>query len=60
MSNAALSEIYFIAGMMVIILIISFVATYIFFKTYYKEKTEHEQLRKKEKEARELRAKISG
>lgn len=60
MSNAALSEIYFIAGMMVIILIISFVATYIFFKTYYKEKAEHEQLRKKEKEARELRAKISG
>ncbi len=43
MSNSALSEIYFVAGMMVLILILCAVATYLFFKTYYKEKAEMEK-----------------
>ncbi len=38
MSNASLSEIYFIAGMMILILIGCVAATYLFFKTFYKEK----------------------
>ena len=49
MPNAGLAEIYFIAGMMVLILIISVVAIYFFFKTYKKEMREKE-LRKKNKE----------
>jgi cbb3-type cytochrome oxidase subunit 3 len=49
MPNIGLAEIYFIAGMMVLILIISFVAIYFFFKTYKKEMREKE-LRLKQKE----------
>ena len=49
MPNVGLAEIYFIAGMMVLILIISFVAVYFFFKTYKKEMREKE-LRLKQRE----------
>ena len=49
MPNAGLAEIYFIAGMMVLILIICAVAVFFFFKTYKKEMRERE-LRQKNKE----------
>jgi Tfp pilus assembly protein PilO len=49
MPNIGLAEIYFVAGMMVLILIISFVAVYFFFKTYKKEMRE-KGLRLKKKE----------
>lgn len=42
MPGSALAEIIFIAAMMVLILIISFVAVYFFFKTYRKEMREKE------------------
>jgi len=53
MSNSALSEIYFVAGMMVLILILCAVATYLFFKTYYKEKAEMEKAKKEKSEKKE-------
>ena len=37
MSNS-MGEIYFIVGMMVVILAICIAATYLFFRTYYREK----------------------
>ena len=37
MSNAGTAELYFIAIMMLLILIISFTATYIFFRQYKRE-----------------------
>lgn len=43
MPNSGLAEIYFIAGMMVLILIVCAVAVYAFFKTYAKEKRDREQ-----------------
>ncbi len=57
MPNAGLAEIYFIAGMMVLILIISVVAIYFFFKTYKKEMREKE-LRKKNKGIQNPKSKI--
>ena len=50
MPGSALAEIIFIAAMMVLILIISFVAVYYFFKTYRKEMKEKEA-RKESREA---------
>ncbi len=38
MSNSTLAEIYFVAGMMIVVLVICGVATYFFFKTFYAEK----------------------
>lgn len=40
MLNASQAEIYFIAGMFVLILVLSAGATYFFFITYRKEKAE--------------------
>ncbi len=57
MPNAGLAEIYFIAGMMVLIMIISAVAIFFFFKTYKKEMRERE-LRKKTKEIQNPKSKI--
>lgn len=57
MPNAGLAEIYFIAGMMVLILIISVVAISFFFKTYKKEMREKE-LRKKNKEIKNPKSEI--
>lgn len=37
MSNAATAELYFIAAMMILILILSVSATYIFFRQYKRE-----------------------
>ncbi len=49
MSNSVLGEIYFIAGMMILILILCAGATYAFFKTYYKEKDAQQKARKQDK-----------
>lgn len=43
MPNSGLAEIYFIAGMMVLILIVCTVAVIAFFKTYAKEKRDRER-----------------
>ncbi|MBS1792548.1 MAG: hypothetical protein JSS81_01770 [Acidobacteria bacterium] len=43
MPNSGLAEIYFIAGMMVVILIVCSVTVYFFFKTYKKEMREREK-----------------
>ncbi len=48
MSNSLLGEIYFIAGMMILILILCAGATYAFFKTYYREKEAQEKARKQD------------
>jgi cbb3-type cytochrome oxidase subunit 3 len=43
MPGAERAELYFIAAMMVLILIVCFVACYFFFKTYRKEMREREE-----------------
>lgn len=43
MPGADRAEIYFIAAMMILILIVSFVAVFIFFRTYRKEMREKEE-----------------
>ena len=40
MTNSSAAEIYFIAGMMILILFISIPATYLFFRQYKREKSE--------------------
>ncbi|MFT3744682.1 MAG: hypothetical protein QM785_10385 [Pyrinomonadaceae bacterium] len=45
MPGAERSEIYFIAAMMILILIVSIVAVYFFVKTYKKEMREREAMR---------------
>ncbi len=51
MQNSETAELYFIAAMFVLILIISAVAVYVFFRTYKKEKTaKQKRLEKKIKE----------
>jgi Na+/H+ antiporter NhaD/arsenite permease-like protein len=59
MSNAELGEIYFIAGMMFLILVLCVIATYAFFKTFYKEKAmrEKEQAEKKKQEIQKKKSK---
>lgn len=42
MPGAGRAEIYFIAAMMVLIMILSVAAVFVFFKTYKKEKREKE------------------
>lgn len=49
MPNASLAEIYFIAAMFVLIMIISGVAVYFFFKTYKKEKAEKQKRTEQQK-----------
>ncbi|MFV0388401.1 MAG: hypothetical protein ACK5NT_06580 [Pyrinomonadaceae bacterium] len=54
MGEEELSELYIVAGMMVLCLIIASITIYFFLKTYYKEKSEREKelaekLRAKEK-----------
>lgn len=59
MPNSGTAEIYFIAAMMILILIISAVSVFVFFRTYKKEKTAREnrrikqELEKKRKESAE-------
>lgn len=50
MPEASLGEIYFIVGMMVLVLIISTVSLYLFVKTYKKEMRERDE-EKRRKEA---------
>jgi TRAP-type C4-dicarboxylate transport system permease large subunit len=57
MPNVGLAEIYFIAGMMTLILIICTVAVYFFIKTYKKEMREKE-LRKKAKELKKQETEV--
>ena len=52
MTDAGRSELYFIAGMMVLILILCTVAVIVFFKTYRKEMREKAQ-RQETKQAAE-------
>jgi len=49
MPYASLAEIYFIAGMFVLIIIISVVACYFFYRTYQKEKLEKQKRIAKQK-----------
>ena len=49
MLNASQAEIYFIAAMMILTLIISTVAVYFFFHTYKKEKAEKQKRIEKRK-----------
>jgi hypothetical protein len=51
MPNSGLAEIYFIAGMMVLILIVCAATVYFFFRTYAKEKRERLERESKDKEA---------
>jgi Na+/melibiose symporter-like transporter len=44
MSNAATAELYFIAAMMILILLMSGVATYLFFRQYNLEKKNKEKI----------------
>ncbi len=43
MLNASQAEIYFIAGMFVLIIVISTTATYFFFRTYKQEKARRQK-----------------
>jgi uncharacterized protein YpmB len=53
MPEAARAEVYFIAAMMVIILVVCGLAVYFFFKTLYKEKRETAaRIAKKDADAR--------
>lgn len=54
MPGAGRAEIYFIAGMMVLIVVLSVVAVYAFFKTYKKE------MRQKEARTHESKAEKDG
>lgn len=47
MSNSAVAELYFMGAMMIIILIISTVATYLFFRQYKIEKRDKEIINKR-------------
>lgn len=49
MLNASQSEIYFIAGMFILTIVISAAATYFFFRTYKREKTESQRRAEKQK-----------
>ena len=49
MLNASRAEIYFIAGMFVLTIVISAAATYFFFRTYKKEKSDRKLRAEKQK-----------
>ena len=56
MSNSAVAELYFIGAMMIIILVISTIATYLFFRQYKIEMRDKERINaeaKRQKEALE-------
>ncbi len=55
MLNASQAEIYFIAGMFVLIIVISAVATYFFFRTYKREKTERQKRAEKQNSKAEIK-----
>jgi phosphotransferase system glucose/maltose/N-acetylglucosamine-specific IIC component len=57
MPNSALAEVYFIAAMMILILIICGVSVYFFFKTFYKEKRFKEKLKEAEKRKKAQKSK---
>lgn len=57
MPNAGLAEIYFIAGMMVLIFVICAVAVYFFFKTYKKEMREKKDRKLTQKKSKEYEKK---
>jgi uncharacterized protein YpmB len=44
MTNAATAEIYFITAMMILILILSVSATYLFFRQYHREKKNKDKI----------------
>lgn len=44
MTNAAVAELYFIAVMMILILIMSVAATYLFFRQYNREKRDKDKI----------------
>jgi len=50
MTNSSVAEVYFIAGMMVLILVISIPATYLFFRQYYREKAANKESAAAQKE----------
>ncbi len=58
MPDSELAEIYFIAGMMVLILILSTGATYLFFKTFYAEKRMREEERRQKKLEKEQKSEV--
>jgi flagellar basal body-associated protein FliL len=49
MPNASQAEIYFIAAMFILIIIISGTATYFFFRTFKREKAENQKRIEKQK-----------
>jgi cbb3-type cytochrome oxidase subunit 3 len=49
MPGASLAEIYFIGAMFILIIVISGVATYFFFRTYKKEKADRQKRIEKQK-----------
>ncbi len=59
MPGAERAEIYFIAAMMLLTLILSFAAVYIFVKQYKKEKKE-KQIRDKKKESEKSKQETDG
>ncbi|MFN0139025.1 MAG: hypothetical protein ACKVQW_02925 [Pyrinomonadaceae bacterium] len=59
MPGAGRAEVYFIAAMMTLILIVSAVAVCFFFKTYRKEMREKEERLREEEKIRDPRSEIS-
>ncbi len=53
MSNSAVAELYFIGAMMILILIISTVATYLFFRQYKIEMRDKERINAEAKRQKE-------
>lgn len=49
MPNASQAEIYFIAGMFLLIIVISTAAIYFFFRTYKREKTDRQKRAEKQR-----------
>ncbi|MDQ3635755.1 MAG: hypothetical protein M3405_14780 [Acidobacteriota bacterium] len=58
MPDSSLAEIYFIAGMMILILILCTGATYLFFKTFYTEKRMREEERRQKKLEKEQKSEV--
>lgn len=59
MPGSADAELYFIVGMMILILIISGVAVYVFFRQYRKEMREKQQKSKLSPRVNELGAEVT-
>lgn len=58
MPGSGRAEVYFIAAMMVLILVVSAVSVYFFFKTYRKEMREKEERLRQNKEIRTPKSEI--